>query len=198
MPAVRTWTTTLACAVALATSACGGAGTQSAGSGGQTGGPAEGGSPPPEEVTFSAADLCDLVLTEQDVPSGMSVFDERDKPDECGVLFGTDGEFPSVLSAAYLYDDAAEAETELDAFRDEALRDEGVREIEAPLGDEGFGVFEQGVSTQTEASQGRVLYYWRVGNVVLHVAYTASFGEKVEEGDALPLAEVIQSRAEEL
>ena len=198
MPAVRTWTTILACVVVLAMSGCGGAATRSAGSGGQqTEAPGEGGSPPSEEVTFSSGDLCGLVLTEQDVPSGMSVFQEKDKPNECAVLFGTDGEFPSVLSRATLYEDAAEAETELEAFRDEALQDEGAREIDAPLGEEGFGVFEQTKSTRTEANQGRVWYYWRVGNVVLHVAYTSTFDEKVDEGDALPLAETMQSRAEE-
>jgi len=164
----------------------------------QTGAPAEGGSPPPEEVTFSAEDLCDLVLTEQEAPSGMSVFDEIDKADECSVQFGTDGEFPSVQSRAFLYDDEAEATRELEGFREESLEDEGAREIEAPLGEEGFGVFEQTVSTQTEASQGRVLYYWRVGNVVLHVAYISTFDEKVDESDALPLAEAMQARAEEV
>jgi hypothetical protein len=135
MPAVRTWTTVLACTVALVMSACGGGGTQGTGSGGQqTGAPGEGGSPPPEEVTFSAGDLCDLVLTEQEVPSGMSVFDEIDEPDECSVQFGTDGEFPSVLSRAFLYGDAAEGARELEEIRDAEFEDEDDREIEAPLG----------------------------------------------------------------
>jgi hypothetical protein len=202
MPAVRTWTTMLACTVALAVSACGGAGTRSAGSGGQqTGTPAEGGSPPPEEVTFSSGDLCDLVLTEQDVPSGMSLADDTDKPNECGMLFNNDGEYPGVISRAHLYADAEEAAAELPTFLDQELGDdegepiEGRKEIDAPLGEEGFGVIAQTVSTRRRFSPGSVVYFWRVGNVVLNVKYLSD--DQVDEGDALPLAEMMQARAEE-
>jgi hypothetical protein len=204
MPAARTWTTLLACTVALAMSACGGAGTQRAGPGGeQTEAPAEGGSPPPEEVTFSSGDLCDLVLTEQDVPSGMSLADERDKPNECGVLFNNDGGPPVLISRAYLYADAEEAAAEAESLRDQdADAHEGAELIESPLGEASFGILRQQETitkgNRTSYENGYVAYYWRVGNVVQALTYDTGFTEKVHEGDALPLAEIMQARAEEL
>jgi len=204
MPAVRTGTTIFACAVALATSACGGAGTQTAGSGGETGGPAEGGSPTPQEVTFSTADLCDLVLTEQDVPSGLSQFRGLvEEADSCTARFATDGAPPFYISTAYLYADAEEAEEEAEARRDaDADAHEGAELIESPLGEGSFGLLRQNETTTegntTSIEPGYVAYYWRVGNVVQALTYDQGFSGKVDEEDVQPLAETLKARAEEL
>ena len=143
---------------------------------------------------FSAEDLCELLLSEQDVPSGLAPEGTEDEANRCLTGFRAGDGLPSVTSAAYLFANAEEARAAAESLRDgdaEFVTD--AEKVDVPVGEGGFGLFRQHTASAPFAV---VIYFWPVGNVVLEVAYNSD--EKVDQRDVLALAETMQANAEEL
>ena len=155
------------------------------------------------QLVFTREQLCDLMLTESDVPPEAAPNPETAE-DEASCLRGfrpDDDPFPGIISGAYLFADAAEAREEAEGFVDVVTENADppytpfdAEESGLELGDAAYCFLRQYEETPTAVTYAAVGCYWAIGNVVLSVTY--SNDEPVAEDDALRLAEIMQRRAE--
>lgn len=154
-------------------------------------------SPTPVEITFTAADLCGLVLTRADVPASLSfvVGPEPWGDDGCKSSFRPgENETPVLSSEAELAPDALAAQMQAD-FKSAVLfgGDEGAVQFDADLGYVAYCYLRQYEEVPGRTTYALISCVWAFGNVVLTAWYNA--GQTVDERNVLDYAEIMQERA---